>query len=554
MARLDRLGAAKEVAQIGAAIGRDFSHGLLSAVVGKPEPELVRALDRLIATGLLFRHGVPPHASYLFKHALVQDAAYGALLRAPRRALHGRIADTLERQFREVAQSQPELLARHYTEAGALEKAAGFWGKAGQRSLARSALVEAAEQVTQALAQIAILPGTPTWRREEINLQAVLRHALMHLKGYAAPETKAAMERTRLLIEQAEALGEPPEDPLLLFSLLNGLWTANIVAFNGDAACELAAQFLAHAERQNLAGPLIDGHRLLGTSLLMTGDISEGRAHFDRGIALDHSPLATSLGDDAKVVTLGFRSIVLWLLGHPKAALADADQALSEAREIEQVGTLMHTLSWISLIRIPRGNYVAASTLVDELVALADEKDTLFWKAWGMMTEGWLSASTGKASDAVHKITSGIAAWRSTEATAFLPFYLSCLAKACAQLGQLEEARLAVGEAITTIERTKERWFEAEINRVTGEIALMSLEPDAAKAESYFERALAVARTQRTKSWELRAATNMARLWRDQGKRAEARQLLAPVYGWFTEGFDTRDLKEAKALLDELAA
>jgi class 3 adenylate cyclase/predicted ATPase len=558
MARLDRVGPAKEVAQIGAVIGREFSHALLAAVVRKPELELGLALDRLLEAGLVFRQGLPPHANYLFKHALVQDAAYGTLLREPRRALHGRIADTLESQFAEIAESQPELLARHYTEAGALEKAAGYWGKAGRRSLARSALVEAAEQLTQALTQIATLPGTPTLRREEINLQAVLRYALMHLKGYAAPETKAAMERTRLLIDQAEAMGEPPEDPLLLFSLLNGLWTANIVAFNGDAACELAAQFLAHAERQHLAGPLIDGHRLVGTSSLMTGDIAEGRAHLDRGITLsdprDHSPLAPSLGADAKVVMLGFRSIALWLLGYPKASLADADQALSEAREIEQVGTLMHTLSWISLIRILRGNYVAASRLVDELVALADDKDTLFWKAWGMLTQGLLLALTGKASDAVDKITSGIAAWRSTEATMFVPFYLSCLARAYAQLGQLDEARRAIGEAITTIEGTKERWFEAEINRTAGEIALMSLEPDAAKAESYFERALAVARSQQTRSWELRAAMSMARLWRDQGKRDAARELLAPVYGWFTEGFDTLDLKEAKALLDELSA
>ena len=253
MARLDRLGPAKEVAQIGAAIGREFSHALLAAVVHKPEAELASALDRLMAAGLLFRQGAPPHATYLFKHALVQDAAYGTLLREPRRALHARIAETLESQFAGIAENQPELLARHYTEAGLIEKAASLWGKAGQRSLARSALVEAAEQLTRALAQIATLPGTPTLRREEINLQAVLRYALMHLKGYAALETKAAMERTRLLIDQAEALGEPPEDPLLLFSLLNGLWTANIVAFNGDAACELAAQFLAHAERQNLA-------------------------------------------------------------------------------------------------------------------------------------------------------------------------------------------------------------------------------------------------------------------------------------------------------------
>ena len=229
------------------------------------------ALDRLIAAGLLFRQGVPPHATYLFKHALVQDAAYGTLLREPRRALHARIAETLESQFAEIAENQPELLARHCTEAGLIEKAAGLWGKAGQRSLARSALVEAVEQLARALDQIATLPATPALRREQIKLQVALITPLIHVKGYAAPETKAAVERARLLIEQAEALGEPPEDPLLLFSVLYGFWVANYVAFNGDVMRDLAAQFLALAEKQGATAPLMVAHRLMGTSLLHYG-------------------------------------------------------------------------------------------------------------------------------------------------------------------------------------------------------------------------------------------------------------------------------------------
>ena len=297
MARLDRLGPAKEVAQIGAAIGREFSHALLAAVVRKPEAELGSALDRLIAAGLLFRQGVPPHATYLFKHALVQDAAYGTLLREPRRALHARIAETLESQFAEIAESQPELLARHCTEAGLIEKAAGLWGKAGQRSLERSALVEAVEQLTRALDQIATLPATPALRREQIKLQVALITPLMHVKGYAAPETKAAAERARLLIEQAEALGEPPEDPLLLFSVLYGFWVANYVAFNGDVMRELAAQFLALAEKQGATVPLMIGHRLMGISLLRTGDIAEGRAHLRSGDRALRSCRASSAGD-----------------------------------------------------------------------------------------------------------------------------------------------------------------------------------------------------------------------------------------------------------------
>ena len=220
LARLDRLGPAKELAQIGAVIGREFSHALLAAVLRKPDDELQPVVERLMAAGLLFRQGLPPHATYLFKHALVQDAAYGTLLRDPRRALHARIAETLESQFAEDSENQPELLARHCTEAGLIEKAAGLWGKAGERSLERSALLEASAQLTRALDQIAALPATPVLRREEIKLQVALITPLLHVKGYAAPETKAAVERARQLIEQAEAVGEPPEDPLLLFSVL----------------------------------------------------------------------------------------------------------------------------------------------------------------------------------------------------------------------------------------------------------------------------------------------------------------------------------------------
>ena len=558
MARLDRLGSAKEVAQIGAAIGREFSHTLQAAVVRKSEAELNSALDRLIAAGLLFRQGVPPHATYLFKHALVQDAAYGALLREPRRALHTRIAETLESQFPETAEKRPELLARHYTEAGLIEKAAALWGKAGQQSLERSALPEGVEQLGRALDQIAALPGTPALRREQIKLQVALINPLMHVKGYAAPETKAAAERARLLIEQAEALGEPPEDPLLLCSVLYGFWAASYIAFNGDAARELAAQFLALAKKQGATVPLLIGHRLRGISLLYTGDIAQGRAHLDRVIALYdpavHRSLATRFGQDARVVVLSYRSWALWLLGYPEAALADADRALKEAREIGQAATLMNALYFGSWTHRHCGNYATANALADEHLALADEKGSLNWKALGMLMQGGLFALTGKALDAVHMITSGITASRPTGGTVGRPGHLSFLARAYAELGQFDDAWRCTEEALKAVETTKETRYEAEINRMAGEIALKSPKADAAKAETYFERALAVSRAQQAKSWELRAAMSMARLWRDQGKRNEARDLLAPVYGWFTEGFDTLDLREAEALLKALAA
>ena len=559
MARLDRLGAAKEVAQIGAAIGREFSHALLAAVARKQDAELQSSLDRLIEAGLLFRQGVAPHATYLFKHALVQDAAYGTLLREPRRALHARIADTLESQFVEIAENQPELLARHCTDAGLIEKAARLWGKAGQRSLARSALVEAAEQLTRALAQIASLPGTPGLRREQIKLQVALINTLFHVKGYAASETKAAVEQARLLIEQAKTLGEAPEDPLLLFSVLYGLWVANLVAFNSAICGDLATQFLSLAEKAGTTGPLMVGHQMVGISLQSTGDIIGGRAHYNQALALydplEHRPLATRFGQNSTVVVLSRRSQALWLLGYPEAALVDAERALTHAREINHAASLMYTLSHGLLARYQSGNYVNATEISNELVALAEDKGTLFWKASGMMHQGCVCAMSGQPVDAVRMITSGLAGRELLGATLFAPFFLSYLARAYAELGNFEDALHSIGEAITTVEATRESWCEAEVQRIAGEITLLSPEPNGGEAaEVYFERALAVARQQQAKSWELRSAMSMARLWSDQGKEKQARDLLAPIYGWFTQGFDTRDLKEAKALLDALSS
>jgi predicted ATPase len=556
-ARLDRLGPAREVAQIGAVIGRDFSYGLLRAFAAMEDAPLQAALERLAEADILLVQGLPPDADYRFKHALIQDAAYENLLKSRRQILHRRVAEALRDKFADRAATEPELLAHHFNQAGLTEAAIEWWGKAGQRSLERSALVEAAEQLTRALAQITTLPATPALRREQIKLQVALLTPLMHVKGQAAPETKAAAERARLLMQQAEALGEAPEDPLLLFSVLYGFWVASYTAFNGDVLRELAVQFLALAEKQGTTGPLMIGHRLLGTSLLATGDIAEGRTHLDRALALydpaEHRRLAARFGLDARAAILSQRALALWMLGYPKAALADSEHALKDAREVGQATTLMYALAWTSNTQTLCGNYAAANAQLDELAALVDEKGAALWKPLRMMYQGGLLVLTGKAADAVRMITSGVAAWRSMGATTPV-LDLSYLAKAYSELGQFDDAWRCIGEVLTTIETTKQRCFEAEANRMAGEVARKSPEPDAAKAEAFFERALATARQQQAKSWELRTAMSMARLWRDQGKPRQARELLAAVYGWFTEGFNTRDLKEAKALLAELTS
>jgi predicted ATPase len=259
-------------------------------------------------------------------------------------------------------------------------------------------------------------------------------------------------------------------------------------------------------------------------------------------------------GQDVRAATLTYRALALWLLGYPKAALADADHALKTAREIREAATLMFVLFHVNLSHFFRGDYAVANTIANEVFTLADEKGALFWRAIGMLHQGCSLVLNGEACDAVQLITSGLNAFRSTRATAFLPLYLSYLARAYTELGSVVDARRSIGEAMAAIETTSETWCEAEVHRIAGEIVLKSPKPDPKKAQAYFERALAVARQQRAKSWELRAAMSMARLWREQGKPDDARGLLAPIYGWFTEGFDTLDLKEAGALLDELAS
>jgi predicted ATPase len=553
-ARLDRLGSAREVAQVGAVIGRGFSYKLLREITGIGDAPLQAALERLADADIFLVQGLPPASEYRFKHALIQDAAYENLLKSRRQALHRRTGEVLRNQFADTA--EPALLAHHFTQAGLTEETIEWWGKAGQRSLESSALVEAVEQLTRALDQISTLPATPALRREQIKLQVALITPLIHVKGYAAPETMAATEQAHLLIEKAEALGEALEDPLSKFSVLYSFCIANLVAFDGDSLRRLAADFLASAQKQGSTVPIMMGHRLMGASLLCTGEMREGRTHLNRALALYdpvvHRPLAMRFGQDIRIASLSYRSMGLWMLGYPEQALADASEALRDAREIGHAASLMYALLHSTMfVHIPCGNYPVAKRQLDELVELAGEKSASIWRAGGTFAQGWLFALTGKPEEAIQFINSGLSMWQSTGATAWYPLLMSYLAIAFAQVGRFEDAWRCISEATTVTTTKKETWYEAEIYRVAGEIALKSPEQDATKVETYFARALEVARQQQTKSWELRDAMSMAR---DQGKRDEARELLTPVYGWFTEGFDTRDLKDAKVLLDELAS
>jgi class 3 adenylate cyclase/predicted ATPase len=557
LARLDRLGPAREVAQIGAVIGRDFSYSLLHAVAAIENAPLRAALERLADADIVLVQGLPPQAEYRFKHALIRDAAYENMLKSTRRVFHRRLAETLRDQAVAGAAAEPELLAHHFTQAGRTEEAAEWWGNAGQRSLERSALVEAATQFTRALDLIAALPGTPSLRRQQIKLQVGFAFALYYIKGFSADETKAAFDQARALMDRAEALGEPAEDPLLLYSILYGLFIAKFIAFDGEAARALATQFLALAEQQKATAPIMIGHRLLANTLLALGEPADALEQLDRAFVLydpaAHRSLATRFGHDIGAATLSFRSLTLWLLGFPDAALAEVDRALKAARDTAHAPTLAFALSSTALTQSCCRNHAAASAQLEECLALTGEKGGTLFRIMVETQLGCLTARSGNASEAVKVISGGVGGLRSIGATVWVTSMLPDLALAYAELGQFDSAWRSIGEIMTAIGTTTERWYEPEVNRTAGEIALKSPQPDAAKAQTYFNGALAVSREQQAKSWELRAAMSLARLLRDQDRRDEARDLLAPVYGWFTEGFDTPDLKDAKALLAELA-
>jgi predicted ATPase len=338
-----------------------------------------------------------------------------------------------------------------------------------------------------------------------------------------------------------------------LFGVLSSFFTTSVAAFDGDAMRALAAQTLALAQKQSAAVPLMMGHRQMAMSLMLTGDAAKSRAHFDRAMVLydpgKHRALTARFGPDASVVTLLGRAWTMWFLGYPEAALRDAESALAAARGFGEAATLMYALGNSLIVHILSGEHATADARAQEQAIIAAEKDTPFWKAFAMMNQGCALALMGASGRAVELLSAGIAATRTTN---WLPFNLLHLARAHAELGQFEDAWRRIYEASARAEKIKEKWCEAEVHRTAGDIGLMSPAPDTAKSEAHFKRALAVARSQKAKSWELRAAMSLARLWRDQGRRDAARNLLAPVYGWFTEGFDTLDLKEAKALLDAL--
>ena len=552
MARLDRVPGVKEVAQVAACIGREFAYPLLVAVSPLPEPELRAALDRLAAAELVFAQGEPPEASYAFKHALVRDAAHESLLKAERQRLHARIVRVLEGSFPTTVDAEPELLARHCAEAGLAEQAVNYWQRAGERALVRSAMAEAVAQLTRGLEALAGLPDGLERQRRELGLQLALGQASIAARGFAAPETGRAYTRARDLCRE---LGDVPE----LFPALYGRSVHHLVRGELAVAHEAARELLRSAEDRGDAAARVTGHRTVGAALCQLGRLAESRDHLEAALAL-YDPVRDRSSTlvyaiDSRVVCLSWLSLVLVVLGYPEQALAQNGEALAYARELAHPSTTAVALAPMGcvlhqLLRDRRN----AGEQAEAAIALAREHGFPHYLAAGRIVRGWTLADAGPAEEGIAEIRRGLADYGATGAEMWSPYFRGLLAEVQGRAGRAAVSLDLASEAVDQAERMEAQWIEADLHRLRGELLLALPEPERPAAEACFLRALAVAREQGARWWELRAATSLARLWRDQARGGEARDLLAPIHGWFTEGFGTVDLREAEALLRELAS
>jgi predicted ATPase len=542
-ARLDRLGPAREVAQVGAAIGREFPYELLTAVAGRPEGELREALDRLVDAGLVSRAGEPPRARFLFKHSLVQDAAYGTLLRARRRELHARIAQVLAGLFAGTAEARPELLAHHCARGGLVEEAVGHWGEAARRAIARSAVAEAAGHLRRALELLPALADTPARWRRELELQTALGTALTAAEGCTAPATGRAHDRAHALCER---LGDTPG----LVPIAIGRCTYHLMRAEMGAALNIAEDLLRRAEREDSLEARLAGHRLVGTAVLYAGRL--GRAHRHLETAADllgeagEGAARMAGGKNALAMVPTHLAILLLLRGRYDQAGAQIAFGLAEARKLERPPLLASTLAVAAWLHVLLGED-APRRLVDALGELAADKSLVYWQTEVALHRGLALARAGETREGVALVREGAARYDAMGAAWHAPVAL-CLAAA---LAEGVEGLALVDEASARFERTGVRFLDAEACRVRG--ALLAGAGDAAGAEAQLAEAVGIARVQGAMHWELRAAASLARLWRGQGRCKEARDLLTPVHARFAKGSGAPDSVEAKRLLQLLA-
>jgi len=550
MARLDRLGPAKQIAHLGAVVGREFAYEVLQAVGPLEEAMLRQGLAQLVEAELLYQRGLPPQARYRFKHALIQEVAYQSLLRSTRCQYHQQIAQVLEGRFPDTCQRHPELVAHHYTEAGCSAQALPYWQQAGQRAIERSANLEAIGHLTKGLEVLQTLPETPERSQHELTLRLALGATLMITRGYAAPEVERAYARARDLCQQ---LGQSAQ----LFPVLHGLWRFYVNRAEMHTARALGEQLISLAQHDQDSALLLQAHRALGPTLTFRGELALARAHLEQGIALydrqHHRFHILLYGQDPGVVCHTFAALALWLLGYSEQAQQHIDKALMLAQELEHSFSLAYVLSHMAVIHRLRREVLATHLRAEATIALSREQEFPFWLTWGTMLRGWANAQLGQREEGAAAISEGLAAYQATGAGVLRPTFLGLLAEVCGLGGGTTEGLRVLAEASAVIDATGERWWETELHRLRGELLLARAGDNQVDAEACFHQALQVAHCQQAKALELRAAMSLSRLWQQQGKCAAAYDLLAPIYNWFTEGFDTADLQEAKALLADVA-
>jgi predicted ATPase len=498
----------------------------------------------------VYQRGLPPQSTYVFKHALIQDAAAQSLLKSTRQNYHQRIAQVLEAQFPEITATQPELLAHHYTEAGLTEQAVRYWYHAGQKAIERSAHVEAIVHLRQGLALLDTLPATPLHLQRELDMHIALGASLIATKGPAAPEVGQIYTRAQHLCAHLD-------DPHQLFPALRGLWNYSLIHGELQTAQALGEQLLSLAQHAHHPVMLVAARSALGSTLLYLGAVATAHLHFTQGMALydppQHHVYAFLSTYDTGVVCHSSAAWTFWLLGYPDQGLGRSQEAVTLAQQSGHPISLSFALSFAAVFHQFRREVCCTHERAAAAISLSQEQGFAQWMAMGAILHGWARVQQGHVKEGIAQLSDGLRALQATGAVIARPYDLALLAEAHGIQGEPEEGLALLTEALTLVDTTGERWYQSELYRLKGALLLQQSSSNQTEAESCFHQAIAVAQNQHAKSLELRAATSLARLWQQQGKRAEAHELLAPVYGWFTEGFDTADLQEAKALLDALA-
>jgi predicted ATPase len=551
MARVDTLPeAAKGVLQTGSVVGREFSHDLIRRVTNIQERELLSHLSVLKDSELLYERGIYPQSTYIFKHALTQDTTYQSLLKSTRQKYHRKIAEVLEKDFPEMVETQPELLAHHYTEAGVNEQAVGYWHQAGKRATQRYANVEAINHLTKGLSLIESMPESPERNQQELKLQLTLGIPLGATRGVGAPQVGRVYARAR---ELCQKLVESPQ----LFPSLFGMWLYYSFT-KSQTAQKIGEQLHTIARRAQDPELNLQAHHALWTTSFVLGNFVKAREHAEQGMIIydpqQHRSHAFIYGGhDPGVCCRFFGALAMWFLGYPDQALDRVNEAVSLAQDLSHPFSLAIALFFAARLHLYRQEPQASQERAEAAIALCSEHGFALSLSEATMVLGWALTAQGKGAEGIAQVRQGLAAYRATGAERERPYYLSLLAEAYGEAGQPEEGLKVLVEALALVDKTGERNWEAEVHRRKGELLLMQQGQKVVKAEECFRQALDTARRQQAKSLQLRAAMSLSRLWQHQGKQEEARQLLAEIYDWFTEGFDTADLKEAKSLLEQLA-